>query len=117
MRYIKSFADKSADFTQVVNLGGAQFTIRLCWNSRSEHWHMTIVDSQGGRIDGVKVVERWPLCTPHRSQIKMGGDLVAIPAVTDPTIRLGYDNLGTEWLLAYLTADELLTWKADNGVG
>ena len=117
MKYIKSFASNSADFRQTVNLGGAQYTIRLCWNGRSQFWFMTIVDSLGGRIDGVKVVEKWPLCNSHRAQIKMDGDIVAIPATTNPLIRLGYDNLGTEWLLTYMTAEELATWKASNGLG
>ena len=116
MKYLPAFQTISADFTYKIALNSQQYQVRLCWNARCGHWFLTIVDSLGGRIDGVKVVEKWPLLTPHRAQIKMSGDIVAIPATASAT-PLGYDNLGTEWLLAYMTQSELLDWKANNGVG
>lgn len=117
MKYLPSFQTLSADFTYKTDLGGIQYEIRMTWNSRCQEWFLTIVDQYGGRIDGTKIVEKWPLLTPHRAQIRMDGDIVAIPATTDPTIRITYDNLGTEWYLAYMTSDELFTWRQENGLG
>ena len=116
MKYLPTFQTISADFTYKVALGSEQYNLRLLWNSRAEHWFLTVVDTAGGRIDGVKVVEKWPLLTAHRGQIKLSGDIVAIP-ITTTGERLGYDNLGTAWVLAYLDATELLDWKVANGLG
>lgn len=116
MKILPIYQSISADFTYKITLGGAVYSIRLMWNSRSHNWHITVVDSVGGRIDGVKVVEKWPLLTPHRAQIKLAGDIVALP-LTTTTAPLGYANFGTEWVLGYLSATELLTWKAANGLG
>ena len=116
MKILPTFQTISADFTYKIALGAELYTVRLMWNSRSQHWHLTIADTLGGRIDGVKVVEKWPLLTPHRAQIKLAGDIVAVP-LSDSADPLGYDNLGTEWALGYLPPDELATWKAANGMG
>lgn len=116
MKILPAFQTISADFTYKIALGSALYTVRLMWNSRSQYWHLTLADSLGGRVDGVKVVEKWPLLTPHRAQIKLAGDIVAMP-LTATAAPLGYDNLGVEWALAYLPTSELATWKAANGLG
>lgn len=117
MKYLAALQTKSSTFKYRTDLGGYMFNIKVQWNSRTQFWHLYVTDSLGGSVDGVKVVEKWPLLTPHRAQIRMAGDIVALPLVTDPTIRLGYDNLGAEWVLAYLTEAELDAWKVQNGVG
>ena len=117
MKYLASLQANSADFTYKTTLGSIQYAIRMVWNSRCKEWFLTIVDQYGGRIDGVKVVEKWPLLRARRAQIRMDGDLIAIPATSDPTIRLGYENLGTEWYLTYMTSDEIFEWETNNGMG
>lgn len=116
MKILPVFQTISADFTYKISLGEVLYSVRIMWNSRSKYWHLTLVDDEGGRIDGVKVVEKWPLLTPHRAQIKLSGDVVAIP-LTATAAPLGYDNMGTEWALGYMPPDELLAWKTANGLG
>ena len=116
MKILPVFQTISADFTYKIALGTELYAVRLMWNSRSKYWFLTISDSLGGRIDGVKVVEKWPLLTPHRAQIRFSGDIVAVP-LTTTAAHPGYDNLGSEWAICYLPPDELATWKAANGMG
>lgn len=117
MKYLAALQDRSADFKFRTDLGGFLYTVRFQWNIRCQSWFLTIEDSIGGRIDGVKVVEKWPLLASHRAQIRLTGDLVAIPLTTDKNVRLDYDTLGTEWVVAYMTPDELDLWRSTNGMG
>lgn len=113
---LPSFANRSPDYRYTINLAGTIYSIRMVWNVRCEYWFLTVVDQFGGRVDGVKVVPNWPLLTLHRAQIKMSGDLIALPLGNAPEIA--YDGLGGKThKLVYLTADELIAWESSNGMG
>lgn len=105
----------SSDITYQIVLEGQSYNIRFVWNIRQEYWFLTVIDSDGGRIDGVKMVPNWPLLDNHRAQIVLDGDLLVIPNTPEPE-ALGYDNLGIDWVFVYMTDAELLDWKVENGV-
>jgi len=111
MRILPSFHLESPDYTMTMDLGNNTYTIRMNWNTRSERWHMDIYDNLGGAINGIKVVEYWPLTKNHRSQIAMDGDIVVMRAVEYPK-PLAYDSFNSDYNLVYLTSDEITELEA-----
>lgn len=88
-------------------------SMRVTWSERQQRWHMSLNMSKS--IYGLKLVENLPLLYLHKVLSPIEGDFIVLPIVANPS-PLGYDNLGKEWGIIYLTADEVSDWKAHNGI-
>lgn len=115
MTRIPVFQSASADFSQTIDLDGASTTIRLIWNTRINYWFVTVV-TEGGRLDGLKLVPQYPLMRYKRRIPDLPGDFVAFKIDASLGEEVSYDELGAGWNLYYLTADEYDQWEDARGL-
>lgn len=97
--------DGSSYVTQSVNVGGVSLSMRLLWNGRDSAWYADF-ESADGKNNGVKLVVNTPLLG-NKNRCLVEGDLVLLQSVTDDGHDLGFDNLGTEFSLIYMTKEEV----------
>lgn len=110
MQIIPSYHAVSPNYSLDVRLNEKLYHIVMIWNTRTEYWHMSITDSNGDSVQGIKVVPNWPLLKNHRAQIDFSGDLMVRPG--NPSVRdIAYDGLGGDWYLVYLDEDEVQDWE------
>lgn len=103
------FSANSFDFTYVTTLGGRKFRIRMVWNYRLNAWNLTVQDTIGGEVAGIRVTPNLPLLRPWRAQIHMEGDILCLPVdgVGDP----GYASFANgNFQMVYMTGAELAAW-------
>lgn len=111
---IPVFQNNSADFTQDIILEGIVIGIRIVFNIRNEHFHITL-SVENEIIYGLKMVTNFPLLFQHKAQMsKISGDFIILNA-DETSAELTYNNLGSSWKLYYITDSELDTWKIENG--
>jgi len=118
MRLIETFQVQSADFVQTVELDGIFASIRLIFNIRSETWFINEykeLDTDKTLL-GVKIINDFPLFLAMKTRIDLPGDFMIIKEDESLTDSIGYDNLNNGYNLYYLTADEVLEWKVENGL-
>ena len=103
---IPIYSNVSSEFSQKISLDGTYYTIRLRWNTRSESWFLHLFDSDGEAIiAGKRLVPNYPLTEIHTDRVS--GELIVIDTRNDLTdCMITYDNLGTRFLLVFLTEDE-----------
>lgn len=102
----------------VADLDGANYTIRLWFNTRATRmladgaeeagaWFLTILDEPGETIiaGAVKLVCNWPLFRVLADR-EPAGYLIAVDT-SGAGIDPGLDDLGTRVVLDYITADEV----------
>lgn len=94
-----------AYMTESVNVGGVSLSIRLLWNGRDSRWYADF-ESVDGKNDGIALVVNTPLLA-HKNRCLVDGDLVIVQSVTGIKATLGFDNLGKEFSLVYLTKAEV----------
>lgn len=117
MQELPSYHQSAPSYTMTVELNATPYIIKMNWNSRTEYWHTTISDNLGGSIAGVKVVAEWPLLKNHRGQITLEGELMVLPT-KESAGAIGYDSLGKDYVLVYMTPDDMVEWEAYiNGIG
>lgn len=82
-------------FTVRTTLLGAEYRLDFLWNTRDEHWYLSMFDATGTPIvQGVKVVIGNFILRTNRGQVRPRGWLVAIDKEgTD--IDPGRNDLGT----------------------
>jgi hypothetical protein len=113
---LPSFHDQSSDFNYEVDIGGIAAKIRLTWNVRVNHWFMSVTDSQGGAISGIKVVSMCRLLQSHRAFSNLSGDLVVLATSPNASGEITYDNWNVDWVLCWLTDDEIIEWETAYGL-
>lgn len=91
-------------------------TITLKWNTRSEAWYLSVA-TQSGSIEGLKVVQKFPLLREHRALSPIAGDLIVLPTTHPAPDPITYDSLGNEWGLFWVSDDEVRKWEVANGLG
>ncbi|SHL04665.1 hypothetical protein [Fibrobacter sp. UWH4] len=94
-----------AYMTESVNVGGVSLSIRLLWNGRDSRWYADL-ESVDGKNDGVAFMVNTPLLS-SKNKCLVDGDLVIVQSVTGVKATLGFDNLGKEFSLIYLTKAEV----------
>lgn len=94
-----------AYMTESVNVGGVSLSIRLLWNNRDSRWYADF-ESADGKNNGVAFVVNTPLLGA-KNKCLVDGDLVIVQSVTGVKSTLGFDNLGREFSLVYLTKSEV----------
>jgi hypothetical protein len=103
---IPLFPDVASGFIQKIELGGIFYSIRIRWNTRSESWFLHVFDADDNPlITGKRLVPNYPLTDIHSDRFK--GELIVLDKQNDLTdADITYDNLGTRFLLIYLTEEE-----------
>lgn len=109
--------------TRFLNSDGEAVSYRLYWNSRSNFWYLDagyqpLSASQMSYIYGIKVVPRYPLLREYRATFPFKGDFLFMPVTSavDPE-AIGYEEIGRNWFLYWLNADELAAWEDPRGLG
>lgn len=92
-------------FTESVNVGDVSLSMRFMWNERDNHWYVDL-ESVDGKNNGVRVVTNTPLLA-GKNRCLVNGDLIVLQNTTDEIKELGYENLGTDFLLFYMSNGEL----------
>ena len=118
MIIIPTFQKLSSSFQQEIVLGNRVLLLKLSWNTRIEAWFLHYEDVQTGAcIAGLKLVENWLLLRQYKATIpNERGDFIVLRNNTDAP-RITYDNLGTEFILYYVTDAESDAWESNYGVG
>ena len=96
-------------FTESVNVGDVSLSMRFMWNDRDQHWFLDL-ESVDGKNNGVRVVVNTPLLSGKNNCIK-AGDLIVLQNTTDEIKSLGYENLGTDFVLFYMSHEELEQYR------
>lgn len=101
--------DPTPEFTESVNVGDVSLSMRFMWNERDQHWFVDF-ESVDGKNNGIRLVVNTPILATKNRCLK-GGDIVVMQTVTDGVKKLGFENLGKEFSLFYLTASEVEQYK------
>lgn len=114
---IPLFQDQSADFTQNIDLDSVNTEIRLIYNTRIETWMMHL-NSANYTLNGIKLVKNFPLIWRHKALFpELPGDFIILKLSDDINVNdLDYDTFGVYFALYYLSAEELESWKTNNGL-
>lgn len=89
-----------------VSLSGTKYTVELRWNSRSEHWTLSLYTADGDPIVvGRRVVVGIPLFRRYRDDRLPAGTLVAVDT-TDREQDPGFNDLGNRVQLVYLDPED-----------
>lgn len=97
----------SAWYEQEVTLEGKNVILEMYWNTRNDSWNLNVytVDREP-IITGVKLVQNnWTHIHYHNAELPLG-ELVCVK-VNDRAEELGRHNLGSDYLLVYLTNQEV----------
>jgi hypothetical protein len=94
------------EYTEVVGLEAAKYTIKLSWNTRTEHWMLSLYDTAANPvIEGAAVSCGVDLLRGSSVSTRPPGRLLAIP--TDASIEHpGLKGLGSRVQLYYEEAGE-----------
>lgn len=114
MIVLPEFSNRSADFTYSIELESGLTQLRMAWNVRAEHWFLTVSDSVGSTLHGLKCVPSYPLTRFRKGVLALSGDFMLLPTHTAVAPYPGYDLSG--WRLCYLNAQELELWREANGL-
>lgn len=115
---IPVFQNISSSFQQEITLGDRVLLLTLSWNTRSEAWYLIYEDIETGvNLFSIKLVENWLLLRQYKATIpNESGDFIVLRNNAESDI-ITYDNLGTEFILYYVTDDEGDEWESYYGVG
>lgn len=103
--------------TCYVSLGKSNVGISIHWNAVSSTWHMSFTKSDGARIYGVPVVPSYPLLRQYRAHGVIDGDILVLPdGPVASTSSVGYNELGSSYMIAYMDASELKAWEEEHGL-
>lgn len=91
-------------------------TIRMVWNGRANAWSVS-VSTESGKIEGLRLRERWPLFYEHKALSPIEGDIIALPSSGNAGHLSDYFALGRTWNLFWLSPEDLSRWEAANGLG
>jgi len=92
-----------------VNIQGTMLSIRLLWNWRDGHWFADF-ETVNGKRAGIRLVKNSLLLKTHNNLLE-NGDLVIFKREKTCTEPLGHDNLGTAYVLHFLTTEDIATFK------
>lgn len=102
---------KSADQTLNFNGLGIDCTLRFTWNVFSDCWFVSFGDIQPRRL-----VINFPILKSMRYRLPFPGDFMMKRTAEVVGDEIGFEDLGSNWLLCYLTAAEVEAWGVRNGL-
>ena len=97
--------DGSARYTQTMELDGTVFLLSFDYNTRDQHWYLTLYDSEGALVKGCvgrKLNSRGLVFSGADPARPLGELFVFSPNDTDP----GLYSLGVDELLQYYDGSE-----------
>ena len=99
--------DISSSLKQRIELDGILFNLKIYWNTMNDAWFMDIYQNDTLVFAGLKLVKEIRLLNEYAIE-EIPGDFILYDTenLTDG-LRVDFDNLGTRYLLIYLTEDEL----------
>lgn len=100
-------ADQEFTFTGV----GIPVTLRFTWNAFSESWFVAI-----GECAPRRVITGFPIMKSMKYLLPFPGDVMLKRIATAAPAKVGFEDLGKNWFLCYLTADEAEAWGVRNGL-
>ena len=109
MIVIPTFQESSSDFVEQIELDGTIYRLRFTWNVRNEVWYMDISDKDGNPlILGLALVANYLLLEGYQCCDRPVGDFYLWDTLGEPNnTGVTFDNLGTRYILIYVTAGEL----------
>jgi len=100
-----------ANFYLQVALDGTTYQLTFTYNSRSEHYFMSIDDASGNNIRaGIKVVINWPLLRTIVTSGRPLGELIALDnreTDLEPAADPLLEDLGNNVVIAYVEEESL----------
>lgn len=87
-----------------VNLGELVCEFTMSWNQRVEAWYCDFETTSGANYS-VRLVEDSPLLG-EVNRTGLDGDFRVLKFNNLSSENINYDNLGTDWKLVFLTAEE-----------
>ena len=115
MKRIPTQTDFSANTTRKVAFGDRLLTLTFLWDEPAGSFFMNIEDGLGGHLEGIRVVEDFPLLQNKKAFIDFSGDVIVIRDDSDAADELSYDNFGDGWNPYLVTAEEVEEWETANG--
>jgi len=111
------FQNDSTDFQYSIDLDNVSVQLRFTYNVRSGYFRMNIA-TENYSLYGLKMVPDYPLLDNHKALFpELLGDIIITQVNRlDEQIDCTFDNLGTDFKVYYYNADELASWKANNGI-
>lgn len=95
-------------WTQRTTLDGVDFLLTFDWNQRNGQWSLTIADQDGADIvSGAVLVTRGHPLQGVIDTRRPAGDLAVVDATGANDVDPGFADLGSRFLLVYLTAAEI----------
>jgi len=99
--------EEASEFSQIVPLEGQDYIFNFSWNSRDEHWYLSLEDVDGVAIQGCtgyKLVDEASPLRRSTDEKKPPGELVyTVELANDDR----YEALGTTSILAYFEEEDL----------
>lgn len=104
---IPTFAE--ANYDQVVNLDGTDYTLNFLYSDREQCYYLSVADAAGDIANGIKVVANWPLLQRFADPRLPPGEVVcfANTTVADPAPSFGQIGVDLPFTMYYITRDEL----------
>ena len=114
---IPIFSTSSADFTQTIELDTTIVTLRLKYNIRNANWFMS-VSTENYQLNDIKLVSNFQLLHQYKANFpELPGDFFVIKTnETTEDTEITYENLGNDFLLLYLSPEEVEQWREENGL-
>lgn len=111
---IKTLTDGTARYSLSVVLDGADFRLFFEWNTRDQHWYLSIRDAENESITGCESIrlvrDGWPLRRIRDVRRPIGELFVLSETVGDP----GLKNLGTDVSLIYVPKALIDLWDSED---
>jgi hypothetical protein len=102
---IQTYSDKTARWTQTVDLSKVRYQLYFSWNTRMQSWSMSVMDSDGALLlGGIRLVSGIDLLKNYKASAPQlpAGILRILDRHDDPsTAELTRDNFGTRFVLTY----------------
>jgi hypothetical protein len=117
MKRILTNVDLASNTTQQVAFSGRVLQLKILWNEPSGAFFMDISDGLGGSIQGLRLVENFPILANNKAFIDFSGDVLVLREDSSSEEVITYSNFGVSWVPYLVTAEELEAWRLSNGLG
>lgn len=111
MVIVPTTADGQSHWTQRTQLDGRDYLLTFDWQQRTGLWRCALADADGALIATLVLVTDYPLIDRCVDERRPPGELFLRDS-RGTTQDCGFSGLGTRFVLAYLTTEELAELSA-----
>lgn len=98
----------ASSWTQITALDGASYVLAFQWNQRDGHWTISVADFNGVPIrSGVVLGTGSVVLAGVVDSRRPPGELVVLDATGANDLDPGFDDLGSRFVIVYVTRAEL----------